>query len=221
MTRSKNRFWRVLLVAAALIAWFQTQALIGRRGLPPHGISDRVHELTAPLNAALSVRPGAVNGLLIASSLFIDLLGLFLILWSIFGPSLRPLVGLMAVFLLRQICQGLTSLQPPENVLWHDPGFPSLLVTYGVSTDLFFSGHTSIAVYGATELARFKKRWLTTLAIAVVTFEIATVLILRAHYMMDVFTGIVTSLLVASCSETLARPVDHWLIAIPPREQKN
>ena len=32
--------------------------------------------------------------------------------------------------------------------------FPALLVTYGTSTDFFFSGHTSIAVYGATELAR-------------------------------------------------------------------
>ena len=30
-----------------------------------------------------------------------------------------------------------------------DRFFPSLLVTYGVSNDMFFSGHTAMAVLGA------------------------------------------------------------------------
>src|SRR3974377_2570935 len=34
------------------------------------------------------------------------------------------------------------------------PGFPSLLVTYGVANNYFFSGHTGIAVLGAAELVR-------------------------------------------------------------------
>jgi hypothetical protein len=38
-------------------------------------------------------------------------------------------------------------------MIWRYPGVPSLLVTYGTSNDLFFSGHTALAVYGSIELA--------------------------------------------------------------------
>jgi len=34
------------------------------------------------------------------------------------------------------------------NMIWHYPGFPSLLVTL-CRNDFFFSGHTAIAVFGA------------------------------------------------------------------------
>jgi membrane-associated phospholipid phosphatase len=97
-------------------------------------------------------------------------------------------------------------------MVWHYPGFPSLLVTYGVANDYFFSGHTAIAVFAATQLARFERRWLTVLGIWVVLFEIATVLVLRAHYTMDVFTGIVTALWVAVVSDRIAPSVDRSLL---------
>ena len=66
-----------------------------------------------------------------------------------------------------------------------------------MSNDYFFSGHTAIAVLALTEIARLGNRWLTALGIVVAIFEIATVLVLRAHYTMDVFTGIVTGLYAA------------------------
>ena len=42
-------------------------------------------------------------------------------------------------------------------MIWHDPGFPSFLVTYHVANDFFFSGHTAIAVFGAIELSRMRR----------------------------------------------------------------
>lgn len=60
-------------------------------------------------------------------------------------------------------------------------------------------------MFSAIELARLRRPWLTALAVIVVVFEIATVLILRAHYTMDVFTGVVAALWVAQASEWLAR----------------
>jgi len=48
--------------------------------------------------------------------------------------------------------QAVCALPPPPNMIWHYPGFPSLLVTYHVANDFFFSGHTAIAVFGAIEL---------------------------------------------------------------------
>jgi hypothetical protein len=63
-----------------------------------------------------------------------------------------------------------------------------------VANDYFFSGHTAVAVPGATEVARLNRPRLTALAGGVALFEVATVLVLRAHSTRDVFTGIVTVL---------------------------
>jgi len=185
------------LTVAALVIWFWTQSLIGARSLPSTGIGDRIHSATNSANLYLHSHPAAADALLIVSSGVIDLLGVFLLLKWIFGASARPFLALVIVLGLRQIMQLLVALPAPQNAIWHYPGFPSLLVTYGVSSDYFFSGHTAIAVLGATEIARSGRRWLTRLGVMIVLFEVGTVLILRAHYTMDVFTGLVTGLYVA------------------------
>jgi hypothetical protein len=75
-----------------------------------------------------------------------------------------------------------------------------------VATDFFFSGHTGLAVLGAVELARMGgRRWLY-LGIVVVMFEATTVLVLRAHYTMDVFTGAVA----ARYASILAARITPW-----------
>lgn len=190
-------FIRVTLTAIALVIWFWSQRLIGNRGAPAIAIGDRLQDFTAPANLYLHAHASAANLLLIVSSGIIDLLGIFLLLRWIFGASVRPFLGLVIVLGLRQIVQGLVTLPTPPDSIWHYPGFPSLLVTYSVSNDYFFSGHTAIAVLAVTEIARLRKRWLTALGVLIAIFEIATVLVLRAHYTMDVFTGIVTGLYAA------------------------
>ena len=114
------------------------------------------------------------------------------------------------LFVLRQVCQALCALPPPENMIWRYPGFPSLLVTYGTSNDLFFSGHTAIAVYACVELARRGKLWIGV-GVVIVLFEMATVLVLRAHYTMDVFAGAVTALCVSWPAARLAPIFDGLL----------
>ena len=145
---------RLGLVIAGLAGWFWTQRLIGRQAWPAGNIGDGVHQLTAPLNRYLHVHPRAADALLVTTSAIIDALGLFILARSIFGPTVRPFLGLLILYALRQICQGLCALPPPEGMIWRRPGIPSLLVTYGTATDLFFSGHTAIAVFGCIELAR-------------------------------------------------------------------
>jgi PAP2 superfamily C-terminal len=197
-------FIRIAITAFALIIWFWSQKLIGAHGAPDQAISDRLHALTSAANFYLHVHASAANLLLIASSAIIDLLGIFLLARWVFGASLRPFLGLVIVLGLRQTMQSLVALPAPPHAIWHYPGFPSLLVTYSVSNDYFFSGHTAIAVLAATEIARFGKRWLTVLGILIVLFEVATVLILRAHYTMDVFTGVVTGLYAAHLANRIS-----------------
>jgi len=177
--------------------------------VPASGIGDRIQTITAPANLYLHQHPAAANALLIVSSGIIDLLGIFLLSIWIFRGEARPFVGLVIVLGLRQLMQACVTLPAPPDAIWHYPGFPSLLVTYGVAYDYFFSGHTAIAVLGATELVRVSRgsligRWVTLAAVGIVVFEAATVVILRAHYTMDVFTGLVTGLYAAHLAERIA-----------------
>ena len=210
--RWRTPLLRLVLTGIVLAIWFWTQSMLGARTTPVNGgIGDALHNLTAGLNSYFAQSPAAANALLILSSACIDALALFLLGSWLFGGSVRPFLGLVLLMVLRQLLQALCSLPAPPGMIWHYPGFPSLLVTYHVANDFFFSGHTAITVFGAIELSRFHRQWLTTIAILVALFEVATVLILRAHYTMDVFTGILAALCIARVSERLSPPLDQRL----------
>ncbi len=214
-TRNWRRFLRrIALTAIALVIWFWTQSLLAKRALPASGIGDALHTLTAGLNSYFYHSPNAANALLILSSALIDGLGIFLLARWLFGPSVRPFLGLVILLGLRQFMQAICALPAPPNMIWHYPGFPSALVTYNVGNDFFFSGHTAIAVFGGIELARLGKRWLTIVAVGIVLFEIATVLVLRAHYTMDVFTGLLAALCVARICTVVSPSIDAWISAL-------
>jgi PAP2 superfamily len=204
---------RAGLVAAGLAAWFATQALIGARHAATGTLpidTDRILQLLTPMHDYLWTHVAARNALLIISSAGIDILALFMLARAIFGPTCRPFLGLLLLFGLRQIFQAICILPAPDQMIWGYPGFPSLLVTYGVSNDLFFSGHTALAVFGAVELARLHRRMIP-LGVAIALFEIITVLSLRAHWTMDVYAGAVTALLVAFVVGKISAPVDRQL----------
>lgn len=196
---------RVAVTTVALVIWFWTQSLIGARPAPTGVIGDGLLNATSAANLYLQTHTAAANLLLIVSSAIIDLMGVFLLAKWVFGASLRPFLALVIVLGLRQCMQSLVALPAPPNTIWHYPGFPSLLVTYGVGNDYFFSGHTAIAVVAVAEIAHLGKRWLTGVGVLIALFEIVTVLVLRAHYTMDVFTGIVTGLYAAYLADVCER----------------
>jgi len=202
---------RLLVTGMVLALWFWTQSLIGARTAPGLAIGDALHNLTAGLNSYFAQNPGAANALLVVSSALIDALGLLLLGRWLFGESVRPFLGLFLLMTLRQLMQAVCALPPPPNMIWRYPGFPSLLVTYHVANDFFFSGHTAIAVFGALELTRFGRKWITVAALLMVVFEISTVLILRAHYTMDVFAGIVAAVSIANLSERISPRLDRLI----------
>jgi len=209
---------RVGLVVAGIALWYWTQKLLGKR-VPAVAyevpLTDGIHVLTARIHHRYATNVAAGNRLLILSSLVIDLIGAYLIGCAIFGASVRPYLGLVMVFALRQVCQMLCPLPAPAGMVWRYPGVPAVLVTYGTANDLFFSGHTAIAVYGAATLAGHWGPWGLAVGLAIAFFEAATVLVLRAHYTMDVFTGIVCALWVYTLSGAAAPWVDgmigHWV----------
>src|SRR5258708_27737117 len=202
--RQRRLLLRFLISGTVLALWFWTQTLIGSRVAPATGLGDALHKLTAGFNSYFARNTSAANALLIVSSALLDALGLFLLGRWLFGGSVRPFFGLFLLMALRQLMQAICALPPPPNMIWHYPGFPSLLVTYHVANDFFFSGHTAIAVFGAIELSRWRRNWITTGAGLLVLFEVAAVLILSAHSTMAEFSGIMAALWVAHFSERLA-----------------
>lgn len=192
--------------------WLFTQKLIGQRQLKfKDHIGDLFHVLTEHINQSLNRAPRVANALLISSSLVIDFLGIFLIVQTLFGDSIRPLLALLVLFTLRQINQAVTVLPTPQGMIWRNPGVPSLFVTYDVSNDLFFSGHTALAVLGALELSHWGGSVFTFLAIGIVIFEVLTVLLLRAHWTMDVFAGAITALWTYDVISRVAPYLDKWI----------
>src|SRR3989454_12693909 len=206
---------RFVVAGIVLALWFWTQSLIGARTVPASGIGDARHNLTAGLNSYFAQNIRAADALLIVSSALIDAMGLFLLGRWLFGGSVRPFLGLFLLMTLRQLMQAICALPPPPHMIWHYPGFPSLLVTYHVANDFFFSGHTAIAVFAAIELSRLRRNWLTAAAILLAVFEVATVLILRAHYTMDAFTGVVAAFWVADLSSRISPRLDQLITAKP------
>lgn len=202
---------RLVFVVVALGLWFWSQSLIGQRASSDTEIGDWLHQRTAGWHAWLLAHPASADRLLIGSSLFIDLFGVALLGMAIFGPSVGPFVAMVILFAFRQLCQNLVSLPPPPGVIWRHPGFPSLLVTYGVSNDLFFSGHTALAVLGAIEAFHLAPPWLGWLAIAVAMLEALVVIVLRAHYTLDVITGALAAWSAAALAGLVSPFVDHWL----------
>jgi hypothetical protein len=207
---------RIVVIVISLVLWFWTQRLLaGRAPLltsPEFAtICDGIHRLTPRTNKLLTDYPHLANAVLISSSLVIDLLGLYLLGSAIFGPTIQPFFGLLMLFALRQFCQAFCPLPPPAGMIWRKTRFPTLLVTYGTSNDLFFSGHTAIAVYGAAVLATALGPIGVAAGLSIALFEISAVLLLRAHYTMDVFTGAITALYIHRLAMDWSPAIDHWI----------
>jgi hypothetical protein len=210
---------RTLIVAAGLGLWFLTQWLIGARPPTPLGegeiptvaSGDILFRLTKPVNKYLQEHPRVADALLITSSGVIDALGIWLIAASIFGSTMRPFLGLLILFALRQLSQAICVLPAPDGMIWRYPGVPSLLVTYQVANDFFFSGHTAIAVFGALQLAALKRPGWFVLGFWIAIFEMTTVIVLRAHYSIDVFTGAIAALWASATAAQLAPRLDGWM----------
>jgi hypothetical protein len=219
-----STFIKILIAIFAFLVWIFTQKRIGNRlSSSTDGFSDLILNRTAPINQWLHNTPKASQFLLISSSLIIDALGLFLIYQGIWGESIRPLLGLVFVFSLRQVCQFMIHLPAPKGMIWNDPGVPSLFVTYKVSNDFFFSGHTALAVLGALELFIWGTNSTTHINSTVWIFiagficlyEIVVVLILRAHWSLDVISGALAALWIHEMSKMLAPTLDHLLSSLP------
>ena len=194
---------RVIILIASFGLFDGVERLVGSRGVPDR-IDDVMHDVFTPMNAVLQANPRLADASLIAITGLADVAGVGLFLWAIFSRSVRPLVGLVLLYGLRQSVEVLCELPQPAGMIWRYPGFPSLLVDYDVMGDFYFSGHVALVAYATAELAMLRRWRLAALGVGCTLFVAVVLFSLRAHYTMDVFTGVVAALFAISTASSVA-----------------
>jgi len=199
---------QALAVAAAYGLWLTSQHLLEHTRRPVTGLVGHTHEWLSAINLYLNAHPALANVVLALSSFEVDLAGLSMVVFFFVRRETRPLLGLWFILIMRQLCQTTASLPPPEGMIWHYPGFPSIIVTYSTSTDFFFSGHMALAALLVTELtAQRAPRWKLVTAWLVTAVQATIILSMRFHYVTDVVAG----LLAAVVATQLAGVVGRWI----------
>jgi hypothetical protein len=206
-----SHFYLIFGFCVLLATFFTTQYFITQKQAPTCGILDNIQNVLLPINRWIDSFPSLENAILIVMNLLIDAIFAFIIFETIFRKNIRPFLTLALFFALRQTIQLTVNLPIPEFIIWHDPGFPSLLQNYGITNDLYFSGHAGISLIGALELMSFRKKWLTMIGFFIFGLESFLVLTLQMHYTMDVFTAIITVFCITDFSCHLSHPLNRFL----------
>lgn len=110
-----------------------------------------------PSNMYLKEHHTLLRVVIIASSLGIDLVSFFILgFFIMFAKSPRVFYSIMIFYILRGFCQAFFLFEYPKGNLFQDPGFFSVFVPYGVTSDYYFSGHSGFLFMTTLELIQMK-----------------------------------------------------------------
>ena len=84
-------------------------------------------------------------------------------------------------------------LKLPQNYLWRNPGFPSIVISYTESNSLFFSGQIGLIFICALEFKKNQYIKIFFLSIMTIILEALLLIILRGNYIIDIFTAFLFS----------------------------
>jgi len=169
--------------------------VLGRATVPDNpvpGIVDKLMDSAAWINRYVLARQNLRDGMLIACSFFMDVMFFSLgAYWIFYGNSSRLIVSTLIFYFVRAAVQQMFLCPYPDNYSWDDPGFPSIVVPYGRSSDFFFSGHIGFVTICMSEWLKYKKYLMAFLLSLGGIYTAFILLVYRAHYSIDIFTGII------------------------------
>lgn len=103
----------------------------------------------------------------------------------------------------------------PKGYLWDDPGVYSMTVPYAKSNDFFYSGHISTAVICIMEFRSNKEKFMLYFSIATLIVQIALMVALRGHYMIDLLAGLIFGHYFFIIAEHFSWILDEKIFNIP------
>ncbi len=174
--------------------WHYTQKFLEQNNNTNNNVIDKLHnsKFLSSIHNYLFQNKYITKILTIITTFMIDANLIYFFMDFIFNNNIRPIILLFGGVFLRQICQYINILPVPNDVLWFDPGFPSLIMNYNVSNDFFFSGHTLVSLIFGIELFLSNNIFIKIYALFYMMMEIFFVLVTRAHYFIDIYGAIST-----------------------------
>jgi hypothetical protein len=160
----------------------------------PHSqcMVDRIFDMTSPLNDYFAKNPQVKDAFVILSSSLIDFnLLCFAILYGLWGTTWRPIVFAASFYAIRGFLQASTVLGFPEGFIWEFPGVYSVLITYVKSSDFFYSGHVGVMLFCGLYFHEHKHEWLAFYSIFCIACEAIIMVLVRCHYGIDIFGGLI------------------------------
>lgn len=125
------------------------------------------------------------------SSLYLDLMFLFFAYHFIrYSNNARILYATGFFYGVRGLCQAFFLFQFPVGYAFEDPGFFSLMVPYGTTSDFYFSGHCGILLLINMELSHLGYRALSWVNFAFLGYMIFVMIGTRGHYSIGIFSSL-------------------------------
>jgi len=157
-------------------------------------IVDKVQNATTAINEFFKENVVFRNVLMIIVSLMLDF-SIFIMsyCWIIYGKNWRPILTVFMFYVLKIICQNLMFMKYPETMIWEYPGFPSFAVSYYKTADFFYCGQIGLFLIIAIELWHFDFKVFSIIAYVGIVFHFFMMIVLRGHYFIDLFSGLVAA----------------------------
>eukprot|EP01017_Pseudomicrothorax_dubius_P028921 TRINITY_DN3477_c0_g1_i4.p1 TRINITY_DN3477_c0_g1~~TRINITY_DN3477_c0_g1_i4.p1 ORF type:complete len:173 (-),score=4.20 TRINITY_DN3477_c0_g1_i4:61-579(-) len=110
--------------------------------------------------------------------------------WVFTSTSLRWVTTVGLFYSVRGLLQSTFFMRFPEGYLWIYPGFPSLTVPYGQTSDFFYSGHCGMVFICTLELRKVGRYKTSYFGVFTLISTALTLIVTRTHYSIDIFTGV-------------------------------
>ncbi len=174
-------------------------------------VQDGSFIMTNSINHFLLTHDFLARFSLIALGLILDLFLVCYVGMFLKFRELRLFLQLVFFYFVRSMMIHLTGLPVPSGMIYFYPGFPTISTNYGAVSDFFFSGHSGFALFTWFELRRFGKKWLNVAGFVLVLLVFWLLIVLRIHYTMDVYAGILSAYFFYSVTPKIQNGIKKFL----------
>lgn len=131
----------------------------------------------------LEAHPKFLDFVIIASSISIDAIMIFILMcFILYARSPRVFYAIAIFYIVRAICQANFLFEYPKGLIFRDPGFFSIAVPYGATSDFYFSGHSGFLVLATMELIQMKMVLLAFINFVSTFYTAWMLLATQGHY---------------------------------------
>lgn len=196
----------------ALLSYFS----IDFEGEHPKTIKDNIFIMTESMNAYFREDESRRNAFVIFCSTLLDILVLVSFgRFALYATTFRLFIALILFYSIRAIIQAICTLEQPEGYDWGYPGWFSLTVPYGITNDFFYSGHVGVCFIFYLEFSAIGWFWLSMFSLLTMVFQIVLMIALRAHYSIDMISGVAFGHFFWIMAEKYSYLIDWHLLRIP------